>query len=111
MAVIINKWRELDRWFVVGAGLSVILALPVLAILFSYSHLSAELWRHLYDTTLSEYLTNSVLLTLGVGLGSMFLGVALAWCVTQYTFWGRGFFEWALLLPLAMPEAMLINRK
>lgn len=107
MAVIINKWRELDRWFVVGAGLSVILALPVLAILFSYSHLSAELWRHLYDTTLSEYLTNSVLLTLGVGLGSMFLGVALAWCVTQYTFWGRGFFEWALLLPLAMPAYII----
>lgn len=107
MAIIIGKWRELDRWFLIGAVLSLVLALPVLAILLSYVNVSVELWAHLYDTTLFEYLTNSMLLTLGVGLGSMVLGVALAWCVTQYTFWGRGFFEWALLLPLAMPAYIM----
>ena len=107
MAIIISKWRELDRWFFIGALISVLLALPVLAILLSYSSLSADLWGHLVDTTLAEYLTNSVLLTLGVGFGSMLLGVTLAWCVTQYSFWGRGVFEWALLLPLAMPAYIM----
>ena len=93
MAIIISKWHELDRWFFIGALISVLLALPVLAILLSYSSLSVDLWGHLVDTTLAEYLTNSVLLTLGVGFGSMLLGVTLAWCVTQYSFWGRGVFE------------------
>lgn len=107
MAIIISKWHELDRWFFIGALISVLLALPVLAILLSYSSLSVDLWGHLVDTTLAEYLTNSVVLTLGVGVGSMLIGVTLAWCVTQYSFWGRSVFEWALLLPLAMPAYIM----
>jgi iron(III) transport system permease protein len=38
-----------------------------------------------------------------VGLGVALLGAATAAAVTLFDFPGRRFFEWALLLPLAMP--------
>lgn len=40
---------------------------------------------------------------IGVGALSLILGISTAWLVTQYSFKGQGFFNWALLLPLAMP--------
>ena len=40
---------------------------------------------------------------LGVATLSLFLGISTAWLVTQYSFKGQRFFNWALLLPLAMP--------
>jgi len=39
----------------------------------------------------------------GVGALTLALGIGAAWLVTQYRFWGDNFFNWALLLPLAMP--------
>ena len=44
---------------------------------------------------------------LGVGLGTLVLGTTLAWLVVHYRFPGRGLFEWALMLPLAMPAYVL----
>jgi len=39
----------------------------------------------------------------GVAVLTLLLGIGSAWLVTQYTFAGVRFFNWALLLPLAMP--------
>ena len=40
---------------------------------------------------------------IGVGILSMIFGVSSAWVVTRYNFIGKNFFEWALLLPAAVP--------
>ena len=40
---------------------------------------------------------------LGVGALVAAIGVGTAWLVTMFRFPGRGVFEWALLLPLAVP--------
>ncbi len=42
-----------------------------------------------------------------VGTGATLLGATLAWWVTTCEFPGRKFFEWALLLPLALPGYVL----
>ena len=60
-------------------------------------------WSHLAETVLSDYVTGSLQLMLGVGLLTSILGIGSAWLVTQYKFTGARFFNWALLLPLAMP--------
>jgi iron(III) transport system permease protein len=52
---------------------------------------------------LPGYATTSVLLCLSVGLGAAVVGTAGAAAVTLFDFPGRRGFEWALLLPLAMP--------
>ncbi len=83
------------------------LLLPVFVIAASVLLPSGDIWRHLYDTVLAEYLSNSLLLALGVGCLSLPLGVLPAWLVTRYRFPGSRQLEWALLLPLAMPAYII----
>ena len=86
------------------------LAWPVLAILGAWLGVDSEgadiLWA-MAATVLPEYAWTSVLLCLGVGLGVVVLGTASAVAVTLYEFPLRRFFEWALLLPMAMPAYVL----
>jgi iron(III) transport system permease protein len=87
-----------------------LLALPVLGVLGAWFALDAEalaVLRHQWETVLPGYATQSLLLALGVGVGVMALGSATAAAVTLFEFPGRRVFEWALLLPLAMPAYVL----
>ena len=43
----------------------------------------------------------------GVGILSTIFGVSSAWVVTRYNFLGKKFFEWALLLPAAVPAYII----
>ena len=65
------------------------------------------MWRHLWRTQLVELMTNTVLLLAGVGGGTLVVGTGLAWLVVYHRFPGRAFFEWALILPLAIPAYVL----
>ena len=64
-------------------------------------------WAHLWRTQLLELTLNTVALVAGVGLGTLVLGTALGWLVTSYEFPGRRLFEWALILPLALPAYVI----
>ncbi len=64
-------------------------------------------WSHLAQTVLPEYILNSLLLCLGVGTGVALLGVTTAWLTAMHEFPGRRYFEWALVLPLAMPAYVM----
>ena len=68
---------------------------------------SVELWQHLANTVLRDYILNSIWLSLGVGFGVLILGVPTAWLTSGYDFIGKKFFAWALLLPLAMPAYII----
>ncbi|MFM8898778.1 MAG: ABC transporter permease, partial [Burkholderiales bacterium] len=59
------------------------------------------------DTVLPAYAWNSLLLSLLVALGVTVLGAGSAAMVCLFEFPGRRLFEWALLLPLAMPAYVL----
>lgn len=81
--------------------------LPVLVVLGSVFSDAGEIWAHLAETVLTKYVTNSLILMVGVGIGVLVLGVGTAWLVTMCQFWGVRVFEWALLLPLAAPAYLL----
>lgn len=68
---------------------------------------SLDMWQQLWDTRLPKMVGSTVALLVGVGGGSLVLGAGLAWLVSGYEFWGRRFFSWALVLPLAMPAYVL----
>lgn len=88
--------------------LAVLVALPVLAVGANLlAGGTSETWRHLLATVLPEYVTNSIWLCLGVGLGVAAMGTGAAWLVTLNDFPGRRVAEWALLLPMAMPAYVL----
>ena len=83
-----------------------LLALPVLAVVLSWLQFDAQarsILAQMLQTVLPDYLWTSLLLCLCVGLGVTVLGTATASAVTLFEFPGRRIFEWALLLPLAMP--------
>lgn len=62
-----------------------------------------DIWQHLASTVLPHYAETTFLLMLGVGTGTLAIGTGTAWLVTMCEFPGRRVFEWALLLPLAVP--------
>ena len=54
-----------------------------------------------------DTLRDTVLLLAGVGAMVITLGTGLAWLMTAYDFPGRRIFDWALLLPLAIPTYIM----
>jgi iron(III) transport system permease protein len=79
--------------------------LPVAGILASFLQADAS-WptlRHLATTVMPRAALETLLLTGLVTLGVALLGTTSAWLVVALEFPGRRFFEWAMLLPLAMP--------
>jgi iron(III) transport system permease protein len=87
-----------------------LLALPVLGVLgawLAWDEAALAVLRHQAATVLPEYALQSIVLALGVGIGVVLLGAATAAAVTLLDFPGRRIFEWALLLPLAMPAYVL----
>ncbi|MEM9601924.1 MAG: iron ABC transporter permease [Pseudomonadota bacterium] len=64
-------------------------------------------WTHLANTVLPGYVSNSLILMVGVGTLSTVLGVGTAWCVSTLAFPARKTLAWAQLLPLAVPSYIL----
>lgn len=86
---------------------ALVIAIPVLVILASLLGPYSATWSHLLDTVLPNYLLNSLLLMVGVGIGTFVLGVSAAWLTAVCEFPGRKIFSWALLLPMAMPAYII----
>jgi iron(III) transport system permease protein len=82
-------------------------SLPILAVLSSLAHPAWALWAHLARTQLPELLVNTVGLVAAVGMGVLVVGTTLAWLVVTCEFPGRRLFEWALMLPLALPAYVI----
>ncbi len=95
------------RWRATLVVVALVISIPVLTVLASLTQTFSDVWQHLLDTVLRDYITNSALLVLGVGFGTVFLGVSGAWLTAMCNFPGRKFFNWALLLPMAMPAYII----
>ncbi len=77
----------------------------VLSNLFSQTELNASVstFSHLWQTVLPEYIVNSAIIAVIVAVLTAMIGIGCAWLVAVFDFPGKKFFEWALILPLAMP--------
>ena len=104
MSAVTASYPSIQRLWKPGIILlALVLSLPIFTTLGFILHPSNEVWQHLVDTVLSEYLINSALLMSGVGVGTLVIGVGCAWLTSVCVFPGKQFFSWALLLPLAFP--------
>jgi iron(III) transport system permease protein len=92
----------------VGVLLAALAALPVVAVIArGIAPDAAETWTHLVQSVLGEYVANTLLLVVLVGAGAGIGGTATAWLLAHRRFPGARLFEWALLLPLAMPAYVM----
>ena len=96
-----------DVWSLLTVLIAGLVALPVITVLAHVFVPTGEVWVHLYQTVLSGYVLNTLGLMLGVGFGTLLIGVGTAWLVVMCRFPGRRIFEWALLLPLAVPTYVI----
>src|SRR5262245_14395070 len=94
-------------WSGVALLAATLVGLPILTVLASLARPEWALWAHLARTQLPELLFNTLALVLAVGVGVLVLGTALAWLVVTCEFPGRRLFEWALVLPLALPAYVI----
>jgi iron(III) transport system permease protein len=94
-------------WAISTFVIALLVALPVIVIFAHVFFPSGEVWQHLASTVLGRYLSNTVVLSVSVGLGTTLIGTACAWLVVMCRFPGRRIFEWALLLPLAVPTYVI----
>jgi iron(III) transport system permease protein len=87
-----------------------LLMLPVLAVVLSWAQfdtVAGAILGQMLQTVLPDYAITSLALCLSVAFGVAVVGMATASAVTLFDFPGRRIFEWALLLPLAMPAYVI----
>lgn len=103
----LTRLRIPTRWTVLPLLIAALLSIPVIVVFAHVFMPSGEVWAHLRATVLSEYIRNSLLILFGVGAGVLLIGVPTAWLVAVHDFPGRRIFQWALMLPLAMPAYII----
>ena len=96
-------FRVINPWTIFAFICALLIATPLVTIFYYLFEGPSETWHHLADTVLITYLMNSLFLVVGVSVLTLIFGVSTAWLVSTNTFYGRKFFEWALILPLAVP--------
>ena len=95
------------RWRLAVITIAAVFAMPVLFVLSSVFTPAGEVWGHLVETRLFDYVSNSLALMFGVGVGVLLVGVSTAWLTVNSEFNGRRIFVWLLLLPMAMPAYII----
>ncbi|WP_421725039.1 ABC transporter permease [Bauldia sp.] len=96
------------KWLTrIALAIAAVLAIPLLTVLVSVFWESGGAWPHLVETVLPRYVTNTIVLVILVGIGTLVVGTATAWLVTMYAFPGRRVLEWALVLPLTVPSYVI----
>ncbi|MCY3769072.1 MAG: iron ABC transporter permease [Gammaproteobacteria bacterium] len=102
-----SRFNGAGPWWATTFGVAAIAVFPILAI-FWFAFFPAEnIWPHLIATSLPAYLSNTLGLMAGVGVLVFGIGVSTAYVVTNYHFPLRKYFEWLLLLPLAVPAYVI----
>ncbi len=96
-----------NGWVILVLAIALIIATPVIFVFSSIFTDAGAIWKHLLETVLIDYITHSLWLMVGVGIGVLILGVGTAWLVTMCSFRGSSWLEWLLLLPLAAPAYLL----
>ena len=98
-----NIWSWLNMWSIGTVLIAAAVAMPIIAVIFIGPTPGDDIWSHLASTVLPLYISTTLQLMIGVGAGTLVIGVGTAWLVSTCRFPGQRIFEWALLLPMAMP--------
>src|SRR3569623_204865 len=96
-------WSPPSGWMLFALAITALVLVPVVVTFSSFAQVDGDILAHLTEFVLPELVGNTLWLLLGVGIGVSVLGVSLAWLTAMCDFPGRRLFDWALLLPLALP--------
>lgn len=99
--------RNWNQWSLYTVTIGLFISIPILSIVFYLFKGTGEMWSHITQYFLMDYIGNSIILIFGTGILCTLVGVSSAWIVSQYEFPGRKQLEWILFLPLAIPSYIM----
>lgn len=85
----------------------IVITIPIFIIFSSFLKVDAGIWSHLKIYVLPELILNTLKLICGVGLGTLLLGVPLAYINSFYDYPGRTFFSFLAILPMSIPAYIM----
>jgi len=94
--------REVDPWSASTLLIGLLILVPLSTVIIGLSGAGPK-WEHLASTVLGGYISNTLILVSTVSVLSFLMAMPAAWLVSAFSFPGRKFFEWALVMPLAIP--------
>jgi len=103
----VASYSWMNVWTLGVIFITLMIMAPIIAVVLIGLSPSDDIWEHLSSTVLPLYIGTTLQLMIGVGAGTLLIGVGTAWLVSMCRFPGRRFFEWALLLPMAMPAYVI----
>ncbi len=102
-----QSWSWINLWSIGTVLIAAAVAVPIVVVIFIGLTPSDDIWSHLASTVLPLYISTTLGLMIGVGIGTLIIGVGTAWLVSTCRFPGKRLFEWALLLPMALPAYVI----
>lgn len=99
--------RRIDVWWLGTLIVAALVGTPLATVIALALTPTDDIWHHLASTVLPYYVRSTLTLSGSVGFGAFVIGTATAWLVTLCRFPGRRIFEWALLLPMAVPAYVI----
>ena len=96
--------KKINFWYINSFLISLLVALPIITVFFGFFESTSDYFSLLRNTFLLKYISNSILLLVGVLLLTFLFGVGSAYYVSFYNFPGVNFFKWALILSFAVPS-------
>lgn len=96
--------RDFSQWSIYLIATSLFISIPLITILIYLFNGAGEMWNHILQYFLLDYIKNSVILLIGTGILTSFMGISTAWIITNYNFKFKKIIEWLLFLPLAIPS-------
>ncbi len=94
---------KINYWFLTSLILTTIIVLPILTVFVSFFGTTSGYYELLTNTFLFSYISQSLVILLGVLILTFLFGVSSAYFVSFYKFPGAEFFKWALILSFAVP--------
>ena len=96
--------RDFNQWSLLTMVIGFLVAIPILTITIYLFDGVGDMWDHIVNYFLLEYIQNSLILLVGTGLLTTLIGTSSAWIISNYNFQFRSLLKWLLFLPLAIPS-------
>ena len=98
---------ENKRWVLSSIVFALILLAPVIILIVNLFAGTTDTLLYLLDNLLLDYTVNTLYLILITSISALSLGIFPAWIISNYSFYGRKFFDIVLYLPLAIPSYIM----
>ena len=100
--------KNINIWYISSFLISIAVAIPILTICAGFFEDTSNYYSILKNTTLINYITQSLILLTGVLILTFAIGVGTAYFVSFHYFPGVNFFKWALILSFAVPPYIYV---